>query len=102
MLEGEDASTLTANVATALDLPTRSAERALEELTAHGLLGRSKASTTETSPNVWQTSEQARARWTRIRELRRKRHGSDNTASPAISGTPSLKDSRTPNYRDSG
>jgi predicted ArsR family transcriptional regulator len=102
MLESEDASTLTAAVATALDLPTRSAERALEELNAHGLLGRSKSGAGETSPNLWQTSEQARARWVRIRELRRKPHGNSTSASPGMSGTPLLKDSHTPTYRDSG
>jgi hypothetical protein len=91
MLESEDASTLTAAVATALDLPTRSAERALEELNAHGLLGRSKSGAGETSPNLWQTSERARAKWVRIRELRRKPHGNSTSASPGMSGTPSLK-----------
>jgi hypothetical protein len=70
MLDSEDASTLTSTVATALDLPTSSAERALEELNAHRLLLRSKSGEAPTSPNLWHTSEKARALWARIRELR--------------------------------
>ena len=69
MLAGEEASTLTADVATALDLPTESAERALEELTDHGLLRRSKEGEASTAPNLWRASEQALARWRCIREL---------------------------------
>jgi hypothetical protein len=102
MLEGEDASTLTADVATALDLPTKSAERALEELTAHGLLSRSKQGAADTSANVWHTSDQGRARWARIRELRANPHENSDSASTGISGISPLKDSRTLPYLDSG
>jgi DNA-binding MarR family transcriptional regulator len=70
MLEGEDASTLTADVATALDLPTRSAERALEELTAHGLLRRSKSAESATSANVWRVTELGAELWADVRQTR--------------------------------
>jgi hypothetical protein len=63
---------LTGGVATALKLPTVSAERALEELTAHGLLTRSKAGEAHTAANLWEASTQALARWYTVRRLRRK------------------------------
>jgi predicted transcriptional regulator len=49
----------TAEIATGIDLPTRSVERACEELTAHRLLNRAKDGDKENSPNLWTPSSEA-------------------------------------------
>jgi hypothetical protein len=67
----------TAQVATTLGLPTRTAERALEELTAHTLLTRRKKGDAETAPNLWSPSPIALHHWRRI-----------DRASPEMSETP--------------
>lgn len=51
----------TAEIAADVDLPTRSAERACEELTAHGLLLRQKDGSHVTAANLWTPSDYATA-----------------------------------------
>jgi len=53
----------TAELATLLDLPTRTTERAIEELVAHGLLTRGKAGEKDNAANVWRPSATAREFW---------------------------------------
>jgi hypothetical protein len=55
-----DEPTRTAEIATGVDLPTRSVERACEELTAHRLLNRAKDGEHDNAPNTWTASGQAK------------------------------------------
>jgi hypothetical protein len=50
----------TSVIADSVGIPTRSAERALEELTAHRLLSRDKAGEHETAANLWQPTDYAK------------------------------------------
>ena len=50
----------TADVAQAVELPKRSAERALEELAAHRLIDRSKAGPHDTAANLWTPTDYAK------------------------------------------
>lgn len=56
----------TAEIAVALDLPTRTAERACEELAAHGVFERDKAGTTDSAANLWRPSPAATEWWSAI------------------------------------
>jgi hypothetical protein len=58
----------TAEVAQLLDLPTTTAERALEDLNAHKLLKREKAGESERSANLWSSTGLARELWREARK----------------------------------
>jgi hypothetical protein len=58
-LLGRGEQTRTAAIAGNVGIPTRSAERALEELTAHRLLIREKAGEHDTAANLWTPTEYA-------------------------------------------
>jgi predicted transcriptional regulator len=71
----------TATIASDIDIPTRSAERALEELTAHRLLAREKAGEHGTAANLWSPTDLARQHYQAISALPdlSEREGSSNT-----------------------
>jgi hypothetical protein len=64
----------TADIATGVDLRTRSVERACEELTAHRLLNRGKAGEHDKAPNLWTATYDAKRLYQAI------------SASPDLSG----------------
>lgn len=66
----------TTEIATGVDLPTRSVERACEELTAHRLLNRAKGGEHDRAPNLWTASGEAKRLYQAI-------HGSPETSEGA-------------------
>ena len=62
----ENGEQKTAQIATALDLPTRTAERSCEELAAHGVFQRGKAGEADNAANVWSASPVVEGWWSRI------------------------------------
>jgi DNA-binding transcriptional ArsR family regulator len=56
----------TSKIAIALELPRTTAERTLEELTAHGLTARRKSGDSDTSVNLWAPTDEATQRWSTI------------------------------------
>jgi len=78
----------TTEVATRLGLPRTTTERALEDAAALGLLIRSKASSAETSANVWRPSPEALELW--------------DSASPAKSRTRVLREPELPEREIAG
>ena len=72
---GIDAGISAAKVASALQLPTVSARRALEELAAHGLLTWHKAGDAENSTILWQGTSTAHVHWQKLQRHLRKPHG---------------------------
>jgi hypothetical protein len=80
--------TSTAQLATTLNLPTRSTERALEELTAHTLAHRRKSSESDNSRNLWRATKAAHDRWQAINANRSKRLHNAESGSPEMSDPP--------------
>jgi DNA-binding transcriptional ArsR family regulator len=60
LVEGEKT---TGDVTRTLELPVRTTERALEELTAHGLVRRRRSGDADNAPSLWTPTEIALKRW---------------------------------------
>jgi predicted transcriptional regulator len=84
LLLDTDEAKQTAKVATALGLPTGTARRVLEDLSAHGLLDRRKVGTSDTSPYKWWATELARDLW----QLVENPHEQAESALPEMSQSP--------------
>lgn len=78
----------TSQVGRALDLPTTPARRALEELTAHGLVRRSKSGDSDNSVDVWTPTPEALTYWKVIGETVPKPLEHAETSVPEMSGIP--------------